>query len=60
MFLLFRKEFHEPIRSGRKRQTVRFWEQRPVKPGGRMHSPHLGKFLISYLLTKKKLGGRPG
>jgi hypothetical protein len=47
MFLLFRKEFHEPIRSGRKRQTVRFWKQRPVKPGGRMHSPHLGKFLIT-------------
>lgn len=47
MFLLFRKEFHEAIRSGRKRQTVRFWKQRPVKPGGRMHSPRLGKFLIT-------------
>jgi hypothetical protein len=46
MFLLFRKEFHEPIRSGRKRQTVRFWKQRPVKPGGHMHSPRLGRFRI--------------
>lgn len=46
MFLLFRKEFHEPIRSGRKRQTVRFWKRRPVKPGGVLHSPHLGRFRI--------------
>jgi hypothetical protein len=47
MFLLFRKEFHDAIRSGRKRQTIRFWKQRPVKPGGRMHSPKLGKFRIT-------------
>jgi len=47
MFLLFRKEFHDAIRSGRKRQTIRFWKQRPVKPGGRLHSPRLGKFLIT-------------
>ncbi|NIA20940.1 MAG: ASCH domain-containing protein [Anaerolineaceae bacterium] len=47
MFLLFRKEFHEPIRSGRKRQTIRFWVRRHVRPGARMHSPHLGKFLVT-------------
>ena len=47
MFLLFRKEFHDAIRSGAKRQTIRFWKQRPVRPGGRLHSPRLGKFLIT-------------
>ena len=47
MFLLFKKEFHEAIRSGRKRQTVRFWKRRPVKPGGRLYSPRLGRFLIT-------------
>jgi hypothetical protein len=47
MFLLFRKEFHEPIRSGRKRQTIRFWKQRCVAAGGLMHSPRLGRFRIA-------------
>jgi len=46
MFLLFRKEFHEPIRAGRKRQTIRFWKRAPVKPGGTLHSPRLGKFHV--------------
>jgi len=47
MFLLFRKEFHQAIREGRKRQTVRFWKRRPVKPGGRLYSPRLGWFRIT-------------
>jgi len=47
MFLLFRKEFHDPIRSGAKRQTIRFWKQRCVSPGGHLYSPRLGKFLIT-------------
>ncbi|MBN2583395.1 MAG: ASCH domain-containing protein [Planctomycetes bacterium] len=47
MFLLFRKEFHEPIRSGRKRQTIRFWTRRHAKVGTRLRSPHLGTFLVT-------------
>jgi hypothetical protein len=47
MFLLFRKEFHEPIRSGRKRQTIRFWARRHAKPGTRLRSPHLGVCLVT-------------
>ena len=47
MFLLFKKEFHEAIRSGSKRQTVRFWKRRPVKPGGHLYSPRLGKCLVT-------------
>ena len=47
MFLLFRKEFHELLRSGRKRQTIRFWARPYVKPGSRMRTPRLGSFLIT-------------
>jgi hypothetical protein len=47
MFLLFKKEFHESIRSGRKRQTIRFWARPYVKAGGLMHSPRLGVFRIA-------------
>ena len=49
MFLLFRKEFHEAVRSGAKRQTIRFWKQRCVSPGGHLYSPRLGKFRITHI-----------
>jgi len=47
MFLLFRKEFHAAVRSGAKRQTIRFWKRLCVRPGGFLYSPRLGKFRIT-------------
>lgn len=46
MFLLFKKEFHEAIRCGRKTQTIRFWTRQHVKPGRIIAAPRLGRFRI--------------
>ncbi len=47
MFLLFKKEFFDAIRQGRKTQTIRFWTRQHVKPGRIISSPHLGRFQIT-------------
>jgi hypothetical protein len=40
--LLFKKEFFDAIRRGRKTTTLRRWKSCWMQPGSRVHSPRLG------------------
>jgi hypothetical protein len=44
--LLFKKKFHEAIRSGRKRQTIRLWKRCFMRPGQMTYIPGLGRARI--------------
>ena len=58
MFLLFRKEFHEAIRSGAKRQTIRFWKQRPVRPGGHLRLEWADRWSVEVDGTRATINGK--
>ncbi|MBE3132938.1 MAG: ASCH domain-containing protein [Acidobacteria bacterium] len=45
--LLFKKKFLELIASGAKRQTVRVWPKRRLRPGQREFVPGLGRVRIT-------------
>ena len=45
--LLFKKKFLEPILSGAKRQTIRVWPKRRVRPGQIEFVPGLGRVRIT-------------
>ena len=40
--LLFKKQFLDPIRTGRKRTTIRRWSRPRVRAGGTAFSPGIG------------------
>lgn len=44
--LLMKKVFFEPIRSGEKTTTLRYWQRRMVRPGSLHTVPGLGKVHI--------------
>ncbi len=44
--LLFKKEFLPAIRQGRKRQTIRLWPYRRMRPGQRSYIPGVGPIRI--------------
>ena len=44
--LLFKKKFHEAIRSGRKRQTIRLWKHAHMRAGQITYIPGLGRARI--------------
>jgi len=45
--ILFKKKFLDLIRSGRKRQTIRIWPKRRLRPGQREFVPGLGLIRIT-------------
>jgi hypothetical protein len=45
--LLFKKKFLEPIASGAKRQTVRFWPRRRLRAGQVEFIPGLGRIRVT-------------
>ncbi len=45
--LLFKKQFLPAIRQGRKRQTIRLWPYRRMRPGQRSYIPGIGPIRIT-------------
>ncbi|MCS7237992.1 MAG: ASCH domain-containing protein [Thermoguttaceae bacterium] len=45
--LLFKKKFLPAIRSGQKRQTLRFWKWRHMRAGQRSYIPGVGHILVT-------------
>jgi hypothetical protein len=45
--LLFKKKFHDAIRSGRKRQTIRLWKSCFMRAGQVTYIPGLGRARIT-------------
>ena len=45
--LLFKKKYLEKIRSGQKKQTIRFWKYRRMKAGQRSYIPGIGYIQIT-------------
>ncbi len=45
--LLFKKQFLPAIRQGRKRQTIRLWPYRRMRPGQRSYIPGVGPIRIT-------------
>lgn len=45
--LLFKKKFLPAIRSGQKRQTLRFWKWRHMRAGQRSYIPGAGHILVT-------------
>jgi len=49
--LLFKKKFHDAIRSGRKQQTIRLWKTRFMRAGQVTYIPGLGRARITSVET---------